>query len=102
MRGSHTFKELFSQQETPRSGKGRNAVLVADRDHLLIARYFFYGTYTSLRFESIIKNISGEFFLSERRVSDIVEANISTLKQLRAEPPSIKDLRAKWPHLSWN
>lgn len=103
MRGSVIFESLFEpeedQSETP--PRGRNPELIARRNELILHRYWFFGAYTQIRHSAVIKALSDEFFLTDRRVQDIIFASGEQLKAMRASPPKLDELRARWPHLSW-
>lgn len=104
MRGQATFQSLFPDQQPdlPKEpGKGRNPERDAKRNELLLARYYYYGTFTDNRYGWIIAKLADEFFLAERRIADIVAGNVDGLKALRQSPPTLKDLRRRWPHLHW-
>lgn len=106
MRGQQTFQSLFPDLTTTCPdkvpGKGRNPEYDAKRNELLLARYFFYGKYTSKRYSWIIAQLASEFFLAQRRITDIIAENTTGLKQLRDNPPTIKELRQRWSHLVWD
>lgn len=105
MRGSLTFQSLFTDETITLpgkvAGKGRCAELIEQRDVCLINRYFFYGKYSGIRYETVVQNLSREFFLTERRVQDIISENSNLLRELRKDPPAVIELKNRWPHLRW-
>lgn len=105
MRGAHTlFQEIFVVNEVTqeRTRKGRSEELHARRNQLLVERYWYYGQYTPARFELIIKILSQEFFLSTSRIPDIIQQHLDSLRGLKSNPLSLRDLKARWPHFVWN
>lgn len=104
MRGQQIFQTLFNDSHPPlakQEGKGRSPQLNAKRDELLVNRYFFYGAYTPYRYEKIIAELSSEFFLAERRITDIISSHSDILRKLRDDRPSPIALKKKYPHLVW-
>lgn len=104
MRGTANFNSLFSDilpELTKQEGKGRSPDLNARRDELILYRYFFYGANTPYRYDLIISTLSEEFFLSERRIQDIISTHAILLRQLRQKPPVLTQLKEKYPHLIW-
>lgn len=104
MRGQTIFNTLFAETlplPTKQEGKGRCPELNTKRDELILMRYYFYGTYTPYRYDLILQTLSSEFFLSERRITDIIAQYAILLKGLRKEQPSIAYMRQQYPHLIW-
>lgn len=103
-RGAHTFNSLFV--DTPiiledKKLKGRNIDLVAIRNEELLHRYLYYGLYTDKRSDAILDQLVIERHLSKRRLQDIFCENVDILRKMRENPPTIKELREKYPHLVW-
>lgn len=105
MRGQHLFNDLFADTLPPvvkQPGKGRNQNFDALRNELLIHRYFYYGKFhNELKYEVIISRLSEQFFLTERRIQDVISENAIALRQLRQDPPTVPELKKRWPHLVW-
>lgn len=103
MRGQHLFSTLFELPEAPvkNPGKGRSSDLDARRNELLLHRYYYYGKHSQKRYETILNDLSNEFFLSERRIQDIIQDNTLRLRELRREEMTAAELRRLWPHLVW-
>lgn len=104
MRGSTTFQSLFNDLPPiadRQEGKGRSAELNAKRDELVLCRYLFYGHHTPYRYELILCKLSEEFFLSERRITDIIAEHSVSLHRLRQNFPTLGYLRNSYPHLVW-
>jgi hypothetical protein len=105
MRTGHTlFNELTETQEAP-SGikirKGRSEELLAQRDDRLIHRYLYYLLYTELRQDVINQHLEEEFDLTGGRILTIIYTYASEIRKLRQNPPTILQLRSKYPHLVW-
>lgn len=104
MRGQATFQSLFpdiTNTCTEKTGKGRNPENDAKRNDLLLARYIYYGTYTHNRYDWVINQLHEEFFLAKRRIMDIISENVLSLREMRKNPPTLKELQKRWPHLVW-
>lgn len=103
MRGQHLFSSLFELPPLPEKtpGKGRNESLDAQRNELLLYRYYYYGTFTGLRYSIAIQNLRNEFFLTERRIQDIMQEQAVLMRKIREQAPGLNELKAKWPHLVW-
>ena len=107
-RGSHIFSTLFADP-TPAIAnadkvKGRDAALIDKRNERLLYRYFYYGYYTDKRVTAIYAILSEEFDLTERRIHDIISDgdNYTVLSAIRKAPPSVRELRSKYPFLVWD
>lgn len=103
MRGQQLFQDLFELPKEPITGpgKGRNGELDEQRNDLLLHRYYFYGHFTDLRYHKIMRRMNREFFLSERRLLDVIQAHTAKLHDIRQCQPSLMDLQRKWPHFIW-
>lgn len=116
MRGAQVFTQtLFPPErckELSFKTSGRDADLIEQRNLLLLHRYYWHGTKEiapgiRMSFESVIECLKKEFFLSERRITDIVEANADVIRSIRKahmnmRPADIIRKFAKtWPHLTW-
>mgnify|MGYP000865968440 CR=1 FL=1 len=91
--------------ETPclNQGRGRNANLCAERDLLLIHRYYFYTRLFPLRlaYDAIITQLQKEFHLSNKRIVDVIKDNDDELKKIVQSPPTANMLSKKFPHYNW-
>lgn len=105
MRGSLSlFTDIFEQPVTPGPEvrrKGRSPELHAKRNECLIDRYYYYGKFMDRRYESIIKTLSEEFFISPVTIPEVIAENSSLLLNLKKNQPSKNWFSKKWPHLSW-
>lgn len=111
VRGSNKiFKDFFhstTQCESPNLKKGRNVELNNKRNECLLDRYFYYGSVTQYRYETIIDKLSVEFFLSRVTIPKVIDSNYDLLALKKKEYKGIpeeklkKTMAEKWPHLSW-
>lgn len=104
LRGQQLFTSLFADTQpsvAKQEGKGRCASLNAQRDTLLLYRFCYYGQGSQLRYEVILNKLCSEFFLTTRRVQDIIGSNSLQLRNIRSDMPSIAKLRLQYPHLKW-
>lgn len=104
-RGYHLFTSLFDEDilpaEPPRQRKGRSDELNERRNELLLARYYWYGQFSSKRYGAVIKSLSTEFFLTERTIQDIIQTEYGILLRLKKLQPPEAYFRKQWPHLVW-
>lgn len=117
MRGSQQFALLFAE-EAPAPGlkavprSGRDAELVEDRNELLLHRYYWHSSReiepgVRMGFESLLKLLSAEFFLTKRRITDIIEDNAAEIKRIRNEhadmgPAAVaRKFSRQWSWLNW-
>jgi len=101
MRGKNTFNSVFKAPEDSGKTKGRNTRLLAQRNACIADRYYYYGQFTQKRYETVIKILSNEFFLSELTIPDIIDGNMEYLAELRKENPHITYFAKKWPSMRW-
>lgn len=103
--GVRSFNTLFAEEpqkpEEKKLQRGRDADLAARSIEELLHRYLYYGLYTDKRYDVIIHQLTVERHITARRISDIIQENMETLAALRKNPPSLKELREKYPHLVW-
>lgn len=103
MRGIYTFNDTIINSNTQKQlQKGRNSTLIEQRNTLLLNRYYYYATFTKTRYEIVMQLLSKEFFLSERRIIDLITHDKETLSNLRKKHPDIAYFKKNFPHLSWN
>lgn len=104
MRGNGLFTSLFDTLEplpVKDLRKGRNADHDTRRNEALIARYYYLGRYTDKRYRAIMQQLSDEFYLSERRIQDIMQQQSGILRQLRQLQPVAQWFVRQYPHLVW-
>lgn len=108
MRGVHLHKSIFYNNtdaattvvaEKPRLG--RNPVLNNAKNLCLVHRYYYYGKFTDKGYESIVKELSREFWLTETTIPRIIDAYYEELKQLKQVATSKDYFKKQWPHLVW-
>ncbi|MCH5690022.1 hypothetical protein LWM68_40855 [Niabella sp. W65] len=117
MRGSQTFATLFAEAPAPElkplPRNGRDAELVESRNILLLHRYYWHSTReieqgaVRMSFDSVVTSLSAEFFISKRRITDIIEANTHIVMQIRKEHSTMRptEIARKfsrtWHWLNW-
>lgn len=102
MRGSNTlFADIFEKETPSKTKKGRNPILIAQRNDCLIDRYYYYGKFHNSRYSFIIETLSTEFFISEVTIPDVINDNFNKLSELKKLQPSQKYFKDKWPHMMW-
>lgn len=108
-RGSNGFKEMFGtvSEQHKESIKGRSSDLIEQRNNCLFDRYLYYGYTTKNRYESILADLSSEFFLSAVTIADLITKNFSEVSILKKKYKELSEeglkraLKKKWDHLSW-
>ncbi|MBN8668756.1 MAG: hypothetical protein J0M30_14760 [Chitinophagales bacterium] len=103
-RGSRTlFNDIFIESPSViADGSGRNSELHERRNECMIDRYWFIGHSTGWSYPVVLKAVATEFFLTERRVYDVLQNDREMLLNVRAIKPSREQLEKKWPHLNWS
>lgn len=105
MRGSNSLAKIFenSATEKPKGKiKGRSTDLIKNRNLALLHRFYYYASFTELKYEKIIEVISSDFYLSHRRVIDILSNEAITLRDIRRDKPSIQKLKTSFVQFNWN
>ena len=96
------FEKPTSTTVTTTQKKGRSAALDSLRNNLIVDRYYFYGTFTEKRYAVILDRLCEEFFLSESRITAILNKNYDTLLQLKEEAPAKSAFKRKWSFYNWD
>ncbi len=104
-RGIQNFRNIIESEslthKTNLAQKGRSQILNLSRNNLLLTRYWFYVCFTQNRFDIILKILSYEFKLSERRITDIIQEDKVIVETLKAKRPSLKQLNLIYPFMIW-
>ena len=115
-RGSLTlFKEVFQAPPTTtqtEKRKGRSSSLHDKRNECLLDRYYWHGRREiepgkTMSYDSLLRTIAEEFFLSKSTVPEVVDVNYDTLIAIKkewADKPQLalqKYFMKKWPHFVW-
>lgn len=78
--------------------KGRNKALMHNRNILCYYRFYYYSRIHKLRYEQVLSNLSNEFFLSVRTITDLIETMPESFFK---EKPSLKELKINYPFYTW-
>ncbi|WP_333662276.1 hypothetical protein [Chishuiella changwenlii] len=81
--------------------KGRNEHLIADRNKLLTARFYYYSTLNGLKFSKCLENLEKEFFISQSRIADLLAQHTDYISLLEKENYSLQTLKDYFPFMSW-
>lgn len=93
----------FEDKEVLPRGKGRSSVLIAKRDRALVARYYFWTEIKRRRFDDTLAILQNqEFFISERRIENIIRESGEYLDRLLFEKTPANDLRREYPSFNWS
>lgn len=113
-RGSLTlFADIFEQPliNPTDKRKGRSSSLNDRRNECLLDRYYWHGRLEidgkRISYNSLLRTISDEFFLSTVTIPEIVQDNLESLIALKHRFASLdittvqRQMQKKWPHLVW-
>ena len=114
-RGANTLFRDFIIEEAPvipiDRRKGRSSQLIEQRNECLVHRYHYHRTRLiegkTISYNSLVKIVANEFWLSKDTVVDLMIDNHAALKTLNAEYPAelhnsfVKFCGKKWLHLVW-
>ena len=100
-RGRRLFETLTEENQILSTKKGRNEHFIIKRNECLIYRYYYYAKVKQLKYTDVIGKLSEEFYLSERTISDIAQAQTELVNQVFREKPSLKTLIKKYNFLNW-
>ena len=101
MRGQRLFNTVIKGESQEPTRKGRNDTLLELRNSCLLARYYYYGHFTSKCFEDILSAMVSEFFLTPVRISRIIQENIDIVKELKQKKMTKYQLQHAWPQYKW-
>ena len=103
-RGYRTlFGDLLEDTEVKApQGKGRNEELLAQRNELLIHRYYYFTKILRLQYGDALKQLRDQLHLETRTITDILQTNSAELYRLHQSKPAIKYFRDKYPYLRWD
>lgn len=104
MLGQQKLFGNFFDEQTPvaiATRRGRSEELHTRRNEALIDRYYYYGKFTDKRYESILDQLSDEFFLTPVTISEVINDNFGKLSDLKATAPAKDFFKKKYPHLIW-
>lgn len=102
MRGQLTlFNAIFGdKKETEQEKRIRNHHMPRRNEHLIL-RYYYHAETKKLAYEACLAELEKEFYLTERRIIDVLSECDEQLRQLVAVKPSLKEIKAKAPHYVW-
>ncbi len=83
--------------------KGRSAELIALRNRLLIARYYYWSEVKRRRFDDVLSIIEHqELFISEKRILKVLRDNDTYLRQLFRDVSAYMAIKNKYQSFKWN
>jgi hypothetical protein len=93
----------FEDKEVLPRGKGRSSVLITKRDRALIARYYFWTEIKRRRYDDTLAILQNqEFFISERRIENIIRESGEYLDLLLSKQAVVNDLKREYPSFNWS
>lgn len=95
------FVELEKQQEEKPEGYRQRNFFMPERDRCLCYRYYYYYHIHRLRYDDILKELEREFFLTERRIVEVMQSDRLTLNEIMAEKPTVPELKKLYPWYVW-
>ena len=108
-RGSRSlYSSLFEEDQTNTSTlpkperKGRSEILIAQRNELLVYRYYYHAKIQEKKYMKALTTLEKELFLSTRTITDILSEHNAQLQELvRTKKPTVKELRELFPMMVW-
>lgn len=105
-RGIRAFERLNNNEESRftvnmDTCKGRDVVLLASRNLLLLYRLYYYSKLHKKSYVDTMTILGYEFFLSPRTVANMIGAKSETLTKVFKEKLTVKDLQKKYDYLTW-
>lgn len=105
-RGKRLFDKLTGSSEgkallSKPSRRGRNEMLIENRNECLFYRFYYYSRIKRLRYEDVLEVISNEFFLTPRTISNLIADESEYQKEVFKEKLSVKELEKKFDFLKW-
>ncbi len=91
-------KEVASVRE---GNAGRSRRLIDLRNTALCDRYYFHQKVKHYHYAKCVEELSNEFFISQIEITKILRNQQEYLNTLRNDPPTVKQLREKWPWMLW-
>lgn len=74
----------------------------AERNRLIAVRYWWLTEQCKLRTSYVIEVLAErEFFLTERYIMRLICSSGAVLRELKASPPSVQQLRTQYPSYAW-
>lgn len=102
MRGQRKLFDLFGESpNVQKETEARNQFLHL-RDEVLCHRFYWHADANKLKFQEVLNQLNNEFYLSDRRIIDILDKQYHLLSKIQKSKPTQKELQAKYPHLTWN
>lgn len=101
------FLSLFDEPDvlelpSPPERKGRNEVLVQARNEALIHRHYYYAKLKGRQYQDVLTELEREFFISQRTIIDVIMRHGPALRRLHDTKPTIRQMRDRYPFLTWN
>src|SRR5690606_10612245 len=99
----HEFEP--GNQFQPDSGseeQRRRNMAMPDRNNLLAHRFYYYDAIKGLKSERCLEELEKEFFLSQRRLIDLIYEIGDLITEVRQQRPSVRELEKMYPWLNWN
>jgi hypothetical protein len=80
---------------------GRSKDLISKRNKALIFRYYFYVTFTQLRYEVILEKLCEEFFISPYTIQARINDNYTLFSEVKMNKPEPSELKKTYPQFNW-
>ncbi len=91
------------QNQPQISKKGRSVELIALRNRLLIARYYYWSEVKRIRFDDVLNIIEHqELFISEKRILKVLRDNDAYLRRLFRDETAYMEIKNKYQSFKWN
>jgi len=103
MRGVRSLYLPYFCEPTPEpEGRGRSDFLIQRRDRKLVCRYYFHTYFKRLNFEQTIEQLSLEFDIAERTITDRLQMNNELIDILMNKKPPVFEFKREFPFFVWS
>jgi hypothetical protein len=104
MRGTDKLKAislgLFPDLEA-QEPDAENKTLYEEKKKAICARYYYYICSKQGTYEDILQKLEKEFYISSRRIADIIGNETNTIAELREQKPQKSWFKSTFAHLVW-
>lgn len=105
LRGKRKLKDISTSVAPELFQETKEEIVLSDYEkkvELLTARYYYYLAVNKQgNIVLILEKLQKEFFISSNQITNIIEKNTDSIKQLRAIAPKPDWFKSKWSHIVW-
>ena len=101
MIGKNKIKTVDPHFSANASDSKENIKPYEKRNTVLFHRYYYYSRIHKMPYDVTMKNLMQDFFISDKRISDLIAKNGDVIKNICTQSPDIKYLVKKFSNYSW-